>query len=151
MHVLTLTFLIASPLIAAPPATSSPALSIGLEVRLAFLEPGPNLTRVDLSNQFGPVYMAPTPFLTATHIKRVASEPDDHGSPGIKLYFTRKGAAIARRVSTANLGKHFVFVLAGKPVFAPRIEAPISSDFTRIDGFLTQAQIDAFVSAVPAK
>ena len=151
MHLLALTLLIAFPLIAAPPATSSPAISTGLEVRLAFLEPGPNLIRVDISNQFGPVYMAPTPFLTTKHMKRVVSEPDDHGFPGIKLYFTREGAAIIRRISTANLGKHIVFLLAGRPVFAPRIEEPISSDFTRIDGFLTQAQIDAFVSAVPAK
>jgi preprotein translocase subunit SecD len=95
--------------------------------------------------------MAPSPFLTATHIKRVAAEPDEHGFPGIKIDFTSKGAAIVRRVSTANLGKHVVFLLAGKPVFAPRIEAPITSGFTRIDGFLTQAQIDAFVSALPAK
>ena len=151
MRLLTLTFLIASPLMAAPPATSSPATSTGLEVRLAFLEPGPNLIRVDIPNQFGPVYMAPTPFLTAKYIKRVVSEPDDHGFPGMKLYFTREGAAFVRRISTANLGKHLVFLLAGKPVFAPRIEEPISSDVTRIDGFLTQTQIDAFVSAVPAK
>ena len=151
MHLLVLTILAASPFMAAPPATSNRIPSTGLEIRLAFLEPRPGLIRVDIPNQFGPVYIAPTPFLTATHIKRVASEPDDHGFPGIKLYFTRKGADIVRRVSTANLGKHFVFVLLGEPVFAPRIEAPISSDFTRIDGFLTQAQIDAFVSAVPAK
>jgi preprotein translocase subunit SecD len=104
-----------------------------------------------MPNQFGPIYMAPAPFLTSTHIERVVSQPDGHGFLGIKLYFTRKGAAIARRVSAANLGKHLVFLLAGKPIFAPRIEEPISSNFTRIDGFLTQAQIDAFVSAVPAK
>jgi len=148
---LTLTILFASALIGPLHAASSPAPSTGLEVRLAFLAPGPHLIKVNLSNQFGPVYMASTPFLTSAHIKRVASEPDEHGFPGVKLYFTRKGAAIARRVSRANLGNYFVFLLAGKPVFAPRIEAPISSNFTRIDGFLTQAQIDAFVSAVPAK
>ena len=151
MYLFALTFLLTSTLKAAPPTTATRVPSSGLEVRLGFLEPGPNLIRVDIPNQSGPVYMAPTPFLTTSHIKRVASEPDDHGFPGIKLYFTREGAAIVRRISTANLGNQFVFLLAGKPVFAPRIEAPISSDFTRIDGFLTQPQIDAFVSAVPAK
>ncbi len=81
------------------------------------------------------------PDLDARDLSKVDFLEKD-GAPAIKLTFTSSGASKFRRLTTASLKQRLVFLIRGRVVMAPFVEAVDRSSFTWIEGDVTAADAE---------
>ena len=90
------------------------------------------------------------PVIDERHVARVEWAAGEHG-PAIKLTFTKAGAAVFRKLARDAVGRRLVFLVRGRCVMAPVVEAIPAEDYTWIEGYVTRDDFEVLASAIPQR
>jgi preprotein translocase subunit SecD len=77
-------------------------------------------------------YMHPEAVLLGSDIAEASEVAQPYGGRGVKITFTREGAAKLERVTSANIGKCLSVVIDGKVIMAPRIMAAMTTGVAQL-------------------
>ncbi len=105
-----------------------------LAVYLADYQPGSGLEAVRLSDTGEVLYIHPDPVLTGRDVASAQVSENQVGLPALRIQFTPKAAARLQAFSRQHLHERLVFMAGRQVLVAPVISAPITEDFTLLEG-----------------
>jgi preprotein translocase subunit SecD len=121
-----------------------------LAIHRAENETRPGLEAVKAS--YGQVFwMHRDPDLDERDVQRVEFIEDPDGLPAIKITFTPEGTVRFRRLTREHLKRRLIFFVQGRFVMDPVVTAEAKSDFTLIQGHVTEADAKTLAAAIKKK